>query len=212
VAGKRPGELSAPFTALFSGPEKVPAEVSREQRKLAKPINFGLIYGLGPRSLARKARVEYGVPMTEDEARRYRSAFFAAYPGLAAWHRRIKRARATETRTLLGRRVFVAAGDSSGKKANYAVQGSGGDGIKLAMALLWERRAECPSARPILTVHDEIVLEVPATAAAAAAAWLRRCLLDAMAPMIDPVPLDVAPDVLLTWGGPVLPTGGSPRP
>jgi DNA polymerase I-like protein with 3'-5' exonuclease and polymerase domains len=178
------------------------AEVSKEQRKLAKPINFGLIYGLGARSLARKARVEYGVPMTAEDARRYSRAFFAAYPGLAAWHRKIKHARATQTRTLLGRRVTVQANDSPGKKANYAVQGSGGDGIKLAMALLWERRAECPAGRPILTVHDEIVLEVPAGDAAEAATWLRRCMLDAMAPMIDPVPLDVTPEVLLTWGGP----------
>jgi DNA polymerase-1 len=183
------------------------ADVTKEQRKLAKPINFGLIYGLGPRSLARKARVEYGVPMTVEDAKRYSRAFFAAYPGLAAWHRRIKHSRATETRTLLGRRVAVQANDSPGKKANYAVQGSGGDGIKLAMALLWERRAECPSARPILTVHDEIVLEVRADDAASASAWLRRCMLDAMAPLIAPVPLDVRPEVLLTWGGPVLPAG-----
>jgi DNA polymerase-1 len=177
------------------------AEVTKDQRKLAKPINFGLIYGLGARSLARKARLEYGVPMTEAEARCYSRMFFEAYPGLRSWHDRIKRARVTETRTLLGRRVYVEQDASPGKKANYAVQGSGGDGIKLAMALLWERRHECPTARPILTVHDEIVLEVPVPDAEAAADWLRRCMLDAMRPMIDPVPLDVQPEVVPTWGG-----------
>jgi DNA polymerase-1 len=39
------------------------------------------------------------------------------------------------------------------------VQGSGGDGIKQALGLLWQRRAECPGAFPILVIHDEIVIE-----------------------------------------------------
>jgi DNA polymerase-1 len=160
-----------------------------------------LIYGLGPASLARKARIEYGVPMTEDEARGYRDAFFRTYPALQAWHRRLARQGGTETRTILGRSVQIERDASPGKRANYAVQGTGGDGIKMALALLWERRAECPSARPILVVHDEVVLEVPADHAEAAAAWLRRAMLDGMAPLIDPVPLDVVPEIIPTWGG-----------
>jgi DNA polymerase I-like protein with 3'-5' exonuclease and polymerase domains len=175
--------------------------VTKQQRSMAKPINFGLIYGLGCKSLARKARLEYGVPMTEEDAARYSRAFFEAYPALARWHRRLKAARATETRTLLGRRVAVEAGDSPGKKANYTVQGAGGDGIKLALALVWERRHEVSGAIPVLNVHDELVVECDVGQADAVAAWLKRAMLDAMTPMLDPVPVEVEVKVGRTWAG-----------
>ena len=64
-------------------------------------MNFGLVYGLGAASLRRKAKADYGLDLSEEDAQRYRDAFFAAYPGVARWHRQIRRGRATETRTRL---------------------------------------------------------------------------------------------------------------
>jgi DNA polymerase-1 len=176
-------------------------EVTPAERKLAKPVNFGLIYGLGSNSLRRKAKSEYGLELSEADADHYRAAFFAAYPGIAAWHRRIKAGHATETRTLAGRRCLVEADGFYGGKANYAVQGTGGDGVKAALALLWERRAECPGAFPVLAVHDELVVECDAAQAPAVAEWLRRAMLDGMAPLIDPVPVEVELKIGATWGG-----------
>jgi DNA polymerase-1 len=176
-------------------------EVTTQERKLAKPVNFGLIYGLAAKSLRAKAKSEYGVEMSSEDADRYRQAFFATYPGIRAWHQRIRRERATETRTLAGRRAVVDAGGFFGAKANYAVQGTGGDGIKLALALLWERRGECPGAFPVLAVHDEIVVEADAGRAEAAAAWLKAAMVDGMAPLIDPVPVEVEVKTSRTWGG-----------
>src|SRR5262249_3836094 len=144
------------------------------------PVNFGLIYGLGVDSLRRKAKTDYGLDLSAKDATRYRDAFFATYPGIARWHRQIKRGRATETRTLTGRRVLGEADGFVGGKANYMVQGSGGDGIKLALSLLWERRGQCPGAFPVLVVHDEIVIEADAEQAEAATSWLRAAMLDAM--------------------------------
>jgi DNA polymerase-1 len=177
--------------------------VSKEERQLAKPVNFGLIYGLGTASLRRKAKTDYGLDLSEQDAARYRSAFFAAYPGIRQWHGRLKGeiGRVTETRTLTGRRCLVEAATWHGARANYVVQGTGGDGIKLALALLWERRAEAPGAFPVLAVHDEIVIEADAGQADAAAAWLKAAMVDAMAPLLDPVPVDVEVSIAPTWGG-----------
>lgn len=177
------------------------AEVSAEERQMAKPVNFGMIYGLGAASLKAKAKAEYGLDVTEADARKYRDAFFRAYPGIESWHQQIRQGQATETRTLTGRRVLVEADGFYGGKANYAVQGTGGDGIKIALALLWERRHERPDAFPVLAVHDEIVVECDEGEAEVAAAWLRQAMLDAMAPLLAPVPVDVEVKVGATWGG-----------
>ena len=60
-----------------------------------------------------------------------------------------------------GRRVAVEPDQFYRAKANYVINGTGGDGLKRALVLLWDRRAECPTAEPVLAVHDEVVLEVP---------------------------------------------------
>src|SRR5262249_30784195 len=137
-------------------------EVSAAERKLAKPVNFGLIYGLSAGSLRRKAKAEYGLDLTSEDADRYRQAFFAGYPGVAAWHRRLRGESAAAVRTLAGRRCPLPEKHFYGTRANYTVQGTGGDGIKMALALLWERRHQCPGAFPVLVVHDEIVVECDA--------------------------------------------------
>jgi DNA polymerase-1 len=168
---------------------------------MAKPVNFGAIYGLGSRSLRLKAKADYGKDMTEEQARGFLNAFFQEYPGVRAWHNTIKQKRPTEVWTLGGRRVAVEPDQFFGAKANYVVQGTGGDGLKRALVLLRERRAECPDAEPVLAVHDEVVVEVPESEADAARAWVEKCMTDAMAPLIDPVPVGVESKIGRTWAG-----------
>ena len=175
--------------------------VTKEERQLAKPVNFGLIYGLGVPSLRRKAKTDYGLDLSEADARRYRNAFFRAYPGIGQWHSRIKRSRAKETRTLTGRRVLVEPDGFFGGKANYVVQGTGGDAIKLALALLWERSGHCPGAFPVLAVHDEIVVECDEVQSETVVAWVKGAMVDALAPLLDPVPVEVEVRIGRTWGG-----------
>jgi DNA polymerase I-like protein with 3'-5' exonuclease and polymerase domains len=177
------------------------AEVTREHRQLAKSLNFGLQFGMGARGFRDYARNNYHVILTLEQAENYRAAFFRTYPGLAAWHRRVGGSGedAMETRTLTGRRCLNVRRFT--EKLNLPVQGAGADGLKMALALLWERRAECPDAFPVLAVHDEIVVEADADRAVAAAAWLKAAMLDAMTPLIDPVPVDDEVKMARTWGG-----------
>ena len=217
VAYRRGDDLHALTAASVLG--KPLDAVTKADRQLAKAVNFGLLFGMGWRGLRDYAKANYGVVLTDDEAQAYRAAFFRAYPELRRWHARVgghvenlfeKNPDAThEARTLGDRRRLLPAGKGkAGSKyanvteaLNFPVQGTGADGLKAAIALLWERRAECPGAVPVLFCHDEIVLEVPSANADAAAGWLKRCMVDGMAPLVAPVPVDVEVTTGPTWGG-----------
>jgi len=182
--------------------------ISKEERDLAKAVNFGLLYGQGAAGLMEYARNKYGVTMTTEEAQRYRRRFFGTYPGLKAWHehqwRRLKQG-STTTRTLSGRRRKGVR--SFTERVNTPIQGTGADGQKLALALLYERRLECPGAFPIACVHDEVAVECGEDQVAAVAAWLARAMKDGMAEVLalgagsaSVVPVEVEVRIGEAWG------------
>jgi DNA polymerase-1 len=224
AAYQRGDDLHVLTAAALLG--KPATDVSKADRQLAKAVNFGLLFGMGWKSLRGYAKANYGVELTEAEARKYRDAFFAAYPGLKAWHDRTEgRLKALirrdpdarcDVHTRGGRRRSIPAAkkDAEGKAypnkteaLNTPVQGTAADGMKAAVGLLWARRAECPGAVPVLFVHDEIVVEVPEAGAVRAAAWLKQAMLDGMAPLIAPVPVEVEVTVGINWAGDPPPGG-----
>ncbi|QJW98180.1 DNA polymerase [Frigoriglobus tundricola] len=219
IAAYRDGRDLHTLTAarVLGKPE---AAVTKADRQLAKAVNFGLLYGMGWKGLRQYAQANYGVTLTDAQARSYRDAFFTAYPALRAWHARVgadvtARFRADptgthEVRTLGGRRRVLPVAKRSADGALYAnkqdalntpVQGTGADGLKAAIALLWERRAECPAAVPVLFCHDEIVIEAPEADAPAAADWLRGCMVEALEETIAPVAVEVEVTIGQTWVG-----------
>jgi DNA polymerase-1 len=167
---------------------KPPDAVTKDDRQLAKAINFGLVYGMGATAFAAHARTAYGVTLSEAQAAALREKFFQAYPALRRWHRAQPDGSIT-TRTVLGRKRFGV--ERFTEKLNTPVQGSGADGLKAALAELWETRERCPAARPVLAVHDEIVVEVPADAAEAARQWLVDCMTRGMQAVLREVPVEV---------------------
>jgi DNA polymerase-1 len=177
------------------------SEVSKSDRQLAKALNFGLLYGMGANALRAYANANYGVDLADAQAQEYRRAFFRTYPGLASWHAAVGRSgnEPVEGRTLLGRRKLGITHFT--EKLNMPVQGAGADGLKLALALMWEQREQCRDAVPVLAVHDEIVVECDAERADAAARWLKQAMVDAVSPMIAPVPVEVEVTTGRTWGG-----------
>ena len=70
-------------------------------------------------------------------------------------------------------------------RLNSPVQGTGADGLKLALALLHERRDECPSAVPVLVCHDEIVVECDAEQAAEVKAWLKKAMIEVVGAVLN---------------------------
>src|SRR5262249_50919120 len=116
-------------------------DVTKADRQLAKAVNFGLLYGMGAPAFRAYARSNYGVELSERQAEQYREAFFRAYPGLRRWHNAVPKS-PTDTRTLAGRRRLKVGRFT--EKLNTPVQGTGADGLKLALALRWERRGQAP--------------------------------------------------------------------
>jgi DNA polymerase-1 len=186
---------------------KDPGAVTREVRQLAKAINFGLLYGMGARTFAEYALANYGVCLTEAEAGRLRKEFFRTYWGLRAWHRRAWEAGPGEVRTLSGRRRVVR---TFNERLNTPVQGTGADGLKAALALLWQRRNQCPGAVPVLVVHDEVVVEVPEGKAEAAREWLVDCMRRGMEGFLKQVPVEVEAVICRDWAGRALSAGPGP--
>lgn len=140
-------------------------EVTADMRRRAKAINFGLMYGMGETRLAR----EQGI--SRDEARRFMEAYFERFVGVRNFmNGAVEGARAGEAvTTILGRRRFLPNLNSQNRglrfeaervAKNTPIQGTAADILKLAMIRLGEGDV-VPGARMILTVHDELVFEVP---------------------------------------------------
>ncbi len=142
-------------------------QVSSEQRRRAKAVNFGLIYGMSAFGLARQ------LDIPRFEAQQYIDVYFERYPGVQAYMDRT-RAKAAEdgyVETLFGRRLYlpeINARNGMRRQAaeraaiNAPMQGTAADIIKKAMILVdeWITSLNDDSIRVIMQVHDELVFEV----------------------------------------------------
>jgi len=143
-------------------------EVTSEQRRAAKAINFGLIYGMGEFGLASNLGI------TRDAARSYIDRYFARYPGVASYmeQTRLKARELGYVETVFGRRLWLpelrgAKGprQAAAERAaiNAPMQGTAADLIKMAMVAVQDWLDDRGlRAMIIMQVHDELVLEVPA--------------------------------------------------
>jgi DNA polymerase-1 len=147
-------------------------DVTTDQRRSAKAINFGLIYGMSAFGLARQLGI------ARDEAQQYVALYFARYPGVKAYMDRTRgKARAQGyVETVFGRRLYLpdiqarqqARRQYAERSAiNAPMQGTAADIIKKAMISVdaWLRQSGT-GAEIIMQVHDELVLEVPTMALA----------------------------------------------
>lgn len=143
-------------------PNKVRLCVQHEDRKLAKAVNFGLLYGGGATMLQQYAKSSYGVDLTIEEARQAKQAFHDAYPAITKWQTEApaeaKHRGYVETVGGWVRR-FDANSNLFTEACNSIVQGSGADLLMLAIANVHAALQGLP-ARLINFVHDELVLEV----------------------------------------------------
>jgi len=154
--------------------------VDAEARRLAKVINFGIIYGMGPQRLAG----ELAIPLTEASA--YIKRYFERLPGVRAFlDQTLLGARERGfVSTMYGRRRYLPElrGPDGGARAqaeriaiNTPIQGSAADLIKLAMVRLHAALAErAITATIVLQVHDELLLEAPTESLSAAGDAVRR--------------------------------------
>ncbi|MBN2473555.1 MAG: DNA polymerase I [Pirellulales bacterium] len=142
-------------------------EVTPAMRRVAKAVNFGVIYGQSPFGLSRTLGID------QDEAARFIDSYFAGYPGIEEFLAGVL-AQCRQTgyvSTILGRRRAIRGiREHAGRQRNLAertavntvIQGSAADLIKLAMVAIHRRlKRERLPARMLLQIHDELIFEVP---------------------------------------------------
>jgi DNA polymerase-1 len=144
-----------------------PLEVTSEQRRYAKTINFGLIYGMSAFGLARSLEIERSAAQT------YIERYFARYPGVARYMEQTRELAKQQgyVETVFGRRLWLPdirasqAGRRQGAERaaiNAPMQGTAADVVKLAMTATQQWLADSGlKSTLVLQVHDELVLEVP---------------------------------------------------
>jgi DNA polymerase-1 len=181
--------------------EKAQADVTPDERRAAKTINFGVIYGMGDSALAKQLGI------AREKAAEFIAAYFRKYAGVARFmEKSVESARQGEAvRTLLGRRRFLPNLHSANRALrfeaervarNTPIQGTAADILKLAMIRLGDGSGgggATGGARMLLTVHDELVFEVEEARAKEAGARIKEQMESAMK-------LDVPLVVDVGWG------------
>jgi DNA polymerase-1 len=153
----------ATASKIFNVPED---QVTADQRRAMKTINFGVLYGMSAFRLSNELSIPTG------QAKDFIDAYFARYPKIQDYlDRTLEEARKTgKVTTLFGRvryipeihnRSFTVRGNAERMATNAPIQGTAADILKLAMIALEERLGD--DAQMLLTVHDEIVIETPET-------------------------------------------------
>ncbi|MGC0995322.1 DNA polymerase I [Pantoea agglomerans] len=178
-------------------------KVSGEQRRSAKAINFGLIYGMSAFGLSRQLNIGAG------EAKKYMDLYFERYPGVLRYMENTRQLAASKgyVETLEGRRLWlpdIKSGNAIRRKAaeraaiNAPMQGTAADIIKRAMIAVdnWLEQQNDNAVRMIMQVHDELVFEVKAEAVEEASQKIRALMEDSV--QLD-VPLLVEVGVGDNW-------------
>lgn len=166
--------------AIFDVPLE---QVSKAQRRHAKAINFGLIYGMSPFGLTRTT------DLTLAEAENFVAEYFKEFPGVKAWldRTRVEAAQQGYVETLLGRRRYfpnLKAGTNymmrqreEREAINAPIQGTAADIMKLAMLALPPALEKAGlKAKMLLQVHDELIFEVPEDEVAATIPLVRQAM------------------------------------
>jgi DNA polymerase-1 len=175
---------------------KAPEDITPDERSMAKMVNFGLAYGMSDFGLASRAGI------SRQEAQEFINSYFAAYSGISYYMLHIKEQarRQGHVTTLLGRKRSIpelhaanAALRGAGERMaiNMPIQGTAADIQKIAMIRVAERlAADGFAARVLLTVHDELLLEVPRDEVDRLIPFLRETMEGAL-PLDVPLTVDI---------------------
>lgn len=185
-------------TSVAAGIFNVPdEEVTKSQRRMAKTVNFGVIYGLSAFGLASRLGI------TQQDAAKFIDAYFERFAGVDAFINQTRASALEKGRveTILGRRRAISGiKNVTGRNLNLAertavntvIQGSAADLIKMAMLAVDRRLKETGlKARMLLQIHDELVFESPVDEVDALARMVRHEMTNAMELSV-PIGVEVA--------------------
>ncbi|MBS4007482.1 MAG: bifunctional 3'-5' exonuclease/DNA polymerase [Clostridium sp.] len=159
----------------------------KERRSIAKNCNFGVFYGLFPKGLQRNLQFKAGLDTTLTECEEIIRNLKAGYPELTRWQNETKKRAGFQeySETAFGRRRYLKGINSRdwGVKSywercalNTPIQGTAADILKRAMAIMVAGLSTRPYIKPLVTIHDEIVFEVPVDKVDEATAFIKACM------------------------------------
>ena len=185
-----------------------------ELRQIAKPIGFGLMYGMGPVGLAKRLEQETGKPVTKEEGADYMNKYFASYPNVRTFLDRMANEAVTKgwSITPAGRKRWYTKPDPNDpdyrrkigqiqrEAKNHPIQGTNADVIKYALVFINERMKKEGVVGAIThTVHDEVVTEIREDQAEAWARCQQEEMVRAGELVIKKVPVVSEPMVGDVW-------------
>lgn len=189
---KNDGDIHAATTSVIFGCTYEDAQDKhrkeyKEQRTIAKNVNFGTFYGLFPKGLQSTLKFKAGVEKTVDECSEIIANLKAGYPALTTWQEETKRdaARKMYIETWLGRRRYLPniRSENWGLKSfaercalNTPIQGTAADILKLAIVRILEGLPSRPWLKPILQIHDELTFIIPKERLSEAVQFIRECM------------------------------------
>lgn len=186
------GDIHAATTSVIFGVTYEEAQNKhradyKEQRTIAKNVNFGTFYGLFPKGLQKTLKFKAGVEKSGRECEGIIANLKAGYPGLTVWQEATKQnaARRMYSETWLGRRRYLPniKSDNWGMKSfaercalNTPIQGTAADILKLAIVWILKGLPERPWLLPILQIHDELTFIIPKERLSDAVSFIKVCM------------------------------------
>jgi len=165
-------------------------DVTPEQRKAAKAMNFGLIYGMSGKTFIQYAKTNYGVDINPDEAIDIIDAFFGLYREVCNRIYAMEDKEDNFEMTRSGRKhIWREKFPNMNVRCNYAIQGLGADIIKIALARVEKELVCTGEAELMISVHDEIVIAVDSDKADEVAVKLKNIMEEAAKVYIHKVPI-----------------------
>lgn len=189
---QRSGDLHCQTAAGLFG--KDIADISTEERKIAKALNFGIAYGITAYGI-QKSLMKQQVSVTLQEAEQLRRTFLDLYPGIHRYQQIIVQAKKVKS---LGGRYFDTKGLTNAQRMNLPVQATAAEGLKEALGLLYQRSPD--TWKLVIVVHDEIVMEVPETDVQEAILLLNDVMVTGMEKLLHNVPIVCDVNYGHTWG------------
>lgn len=189
---KNGGDIHAATTSVIFGCTYEEAQDKqrkeyKEQRTIAKNVNFGTFYGLFPKGLQSTLKFKAGVEKSVDECSEIISNLKAGYPALTTWQEETKQDTVIKMyiETWLGRRRYLPniRSDNWGLKSfaercalNTPIQGTAADILKLAIVRILEGLPSRPWLKPILQIHDELTFIIPKEKLNESVDFIRECM------------------------------------
>lgn len=174
-------------------------DVTKEDRQLAKAVNFGLIYGAGPDTLINYAKNSYDVTLDYDQAKEIIYKFRKLYAGLRKWHMD-EAARAEDelyTTSELGKKTVLESGKTYTTAANFPIQGTSAEITKIAVLKIYQATKGIYNAVLCNVVHDEVVVDCHKDDIMPVARIIKKSMEDSMLYVFPTASLNGLADVTL---------------